>query len=127
VSVSTDDAAAPAAQGGILRIPADGPALAATQDALDLIGDAWGTSASTIVVPVERFDPAFFDLRSGLLGEVTQKFANYRIRLVVLGDIADHVAESKAFRDYVRETNGGDQVWFVADEAELATRLGVDA
>lgn len=25
----------------------------------------------------------------------------------------------------VRETKAGDQVWFVADEAELATRLGV--
>ena len=47
--------------------------------------------------------------------------------IVVVGDITEPVAASKAFRDYVRETNGGDQVWFVADEAELATRLGVDA
>lgn len=123
----TNDATAPDEQGGILRISADGPAFAAPQDALDLIGEAWGSSASTIVVPATRFDPAFFDLRSGLLGEVTQKFVNYRIRLVVLGDVSGHVAKSDAFRDYVRETNAGDQVWFVADEAELAARLGVDA
>lgn len=123
----TDDATARDGQGGILRISADGPAIAATQDALDLIGEAWGSSASTIVVPAERFDPAFFDLRSGLLGEVTQKFVNYRIRLVVLGDVTADVAASDAFRDYLRETNAGGHVWFVADEAELATRLGVDA
>ena len=124
--VITDDTTAPDEQGGILRISA-GPPIAATQDALDLIGEAWGSSASTVVVPAERFDPTFFDLRSGLLGEVTQKFVNYRIRLVVLGDITRHVTRSDAFRDYVRETNAGDQVWFVADDAELETRLGVDA
>ena len=112
---------------GILRISADGAALAVPQDALDLIGDAWGANASTVVVPAGRFDPAFFDLRSGLLGEVTQKFVNYRIRLVVLGDVTEHLGASDAFRDYVRETNAGDQVWFVADDAELDTRLGVDA
>jgi hypothetical protein len=128
LSVTTnDDATEPDEQGGILRISPDGPAIAATQDALDLIGEAWGANASTIVVPAERFDPAFFDLRSGLLGEVTQKFVNYRLRLVVIGDVSAHVAASDAFRDYVRETNAGGHVWFVADQAELDARLGVDA
>lgn len=112
---------------GIIRLPLDGLPLAVGQDALDAIGEAWGSDASTIVVPVERFDPGFFDLRTGVLGELTQKFVNYRIRLVVLGDVTAHAEASNAFRDYVRETNAGDQVWFVADEAELATRLGVAA
>jgi hypothetical protein len=126
VVVTSDDATAPE-QGGILRAPADGSALAVPQDALDLIGEAWGASASTVVVPVERLDPAFFDLASGLLGEVTQKFVNYRIRFVVLGDVTEYEAQSKPFRDYVHETNSGDHVWFVADEAELGLRLAVSA
>lgn len=112
---------------GIIRLPLAGPPLAAAQDALDAIGEAWGADASTVVVPVERLDERFFDLRSGVLGEVTQKFVNYRLRLVVLGDVTAHIAASNAFRDYVRETNAGDQVWFVADEAELAERLQVNA
>lgn len=112
---------------GILRLPLDGPPLVAAQDALDAIGEAWGADASTIVVPAERFDESFFDLRSGVLGEVTQKFVNYRLRLVVLGDVTAYAEASNAFRDYVRETNAGDQVWFVADEAELAERLQVNA
>ena len=123
----TDDATAPDDQVGIHRISTDGPAIAVPQDALDLIGEAWGASASTVVVPVGRFDPTFFDLRSGLLGEVTQKFVNYRIRLVVLGDVTAHDAASDAFRDYLRETNAGGQIWFVADEAELLGRIGADA
>ncbi len=112
---------------GIHYVPAEGPAIAVPQDGLDLIGEAWGAKANTVVVPAERFDPAFFDLSSGLLGEVTQKFVNYRIRLVVLGDITQYAVASKPFRDYVHETNSGDHVWFVADEAELGLRLAVTA
>ena len=127
MGVISDDATAPDQQDGILRTPSDGPTIAVPQDALDLIGEAWGASAGTVVVPVERFDPAFFDLTSGLLGEITQKFVNYRIRLVVLGDITEHAAASKAFRDYVYEANSGEGIWFVADEAELGLRLAVTA
>jgi len=127
MGVTSDDATAPDEQGGIHRISCEGPAIAVPQDALDLIGEAWGVSAGTVVVPVERFDPTFFDLTSGLLGEVTQKFVNYRIRLVVLGDITEHAAASKAFRDYVYEANSGEAVWFVADDAELGLRLAVTA
>jgi hypothetical protein len=122
VSVTTADAGS-----GIIRLPFDGPPLVSGQDALDAIGEAWGSDASTIVVPVDRFAAEFFELRTGVLGELTQKFVNYRIRLVVLGDVSAHVQASDAFRDYVHETNAGDQVWFVSDEAELVARLGVSA
>ena len=108
---------------GIIRLPLHGTPLATGQDALDAIGEAWGSDASTIVVPASRFDPDFFELRTGVLGELTQKFVNYRIRLVVLGDVTEYTEKSDALRDYVRETNAGDQVWFVADEADLAARL----
>ena len=53
-----------------------------------------------------------------------QKFVNYGIRLVILGDVARHVAESDALRDFIRETNRGTQVWFLSDRAELEARLG---
>ena len=48
----------------------------------------------------------------------------YRLHLVVVGDIARHVAASTALRDFVREANRGRQTWFVADAEELAARLG---
>ena len=52
-----------------------------------------------------------------------QKFANYGLRLAVVGDIAEPLGASAALRDFVRESNRGRQVWFVADGDELAQRL----
>jgi hypothetical protein len=104
----------------LYEVPAEGPTI---DNALDVIGDAFGTGAEVVVIPVERLDPAFFDLRTGIAGELLQKFVNYRLRLVILGDVGERVAASNAFRDLVRESNRGRQVWFVADRAELAKRL----
>ena len=73
-------------------------------------------------MPVARLDPAFFDLRSGVAGDIVQKFVNYGLRLAVVGDISESLERSGALRDFVRESNRGRQVWFVADEAELARR-----
>lgn len=117
--MTSENLATPETPRDVLHVPADGAPIAGPQDALDLIGEAWGSAATTIVVPVERFDAAFFDLKSGLLGEITQKFVNYGIRLVVLGNIGENVAASSAFGDYVRETNGGDQIRFVPNLAAL--------
>jgi hypothetical protein len=107
----------------ILSVSPEGPALDSAQGALDIIGDAYGAGADLVVIPVERLAPAFFDLRTGLAGEILQKFQNYRLRLVILGDVTGQVSASNALRDLVREANRGRQVWFVADRAELADRL----
>ena len=89
----------------------------------DVIGDAWGHEATLIVIPAARLDPAFFDLSSLVAGEFLQKIVNYRLRIVILGDITAHLAESSALRDFVWESNRGTQVWFLADEAALDARL----
>lgn len=89
----------------------------------DLIGLAWEHEASVVAVAVKAMPAQFYELRSGLLGEVTQKFANYRLHLVVLGDVSERVAASKAFRDYVHEANGGRTLWFVRDVDALESRL----
>jgi hypothetical protein len=104
-------------------LPAEGEAISTEDDAIDLVGSVWSHDATTAAVPVERFDPAFFDLSTGLAGVFTQKLVNYRIRLVVIGDLGEFAAASAALRDYVWESNRGDQVWFVRDEEELATKI----
>ena len=101
----------------------DGPVIAGPQDALDLIGGTYSSPADTVAVPAARFDEEFFRLRTGVAGEIMQKFVNYRVRLVVVGDIAAHVEASTAFRDLVVESNRGRQIWFVDDLDQLATRL----
>jgi Domain of unknown function (DUF4180) len=80
-----------------------------------------------VALPAGRLDDRFYDLRTGLAGEVLQKFVNYRVRLVVLGDISAHTAASDALRDLVRESNRGDHIWFVTDLDELDTRFAARA
>jgi hypothetical protein len=90
----------------------------------DLIALAWENDARVVAVRVEDLPQEAFALRSGLLGEMAQKFANYRLQLVVIGDVAGYQADSKAFRDYVYETNQGDTLWFLHDMTTLQARLG---
>jgi hypothetical protein len=42
---------------------------------------------------------------------------------VILGDVAAQVAASKSLADFVRESNRGTTVWFVADMAALEAKL----
>jgi hypothetical protein len=103
----------------IAVLPAEGPVIASEADALYLVAEHIGDPPDWIVIPKQRLAPDFFRLRSGLLGAVTQKFVNYRLRVAVLGDVSAEIAASDAFRDFVRETNKGRHFRFVTDVGEL--------
>ena len=102
----------------------DGPKVASEQDAVDIIGQLWGQSVRLVVIPVARFADGAFDLRTTVLGHFTQKFVGYGKQLVILGDLGEHLAVSEPLRAYVRESNRGKHIWFVADLNQLAARLG---
>ncbi len=93
-------------------------------DTFDLIGNACYRDVHVLAVPVERLAPEFLDLSSGVAGEVLQKAVNYRLKIAVIGDVADRVATSPALADFVRESNRGEHVWFLPDVEALEARLG---
>ena len=101
-----------------------GPQLAAVDRFLDLVGDGLAAGAHWVVVPSDRLAPEFFRLRSGLAGEVLQKFVQYRLGLAVVGDLTEQVAPGGAFADLVRESNQGPHAWFLPDLASVTDRLG---
>jgi hypothetical protein len=107
----------------ILNCDPAGPAIRSDRDAVDIVGAALSQRCALVVLPVERLGDAFFSLKTRIAGELIQKFVNYERRLVILGDIGRHLEASGALRDFVRETNRGHQVWFVADKAALESRL----
>ncbi|MEE1928143.1 DUF4180 domain-containing protein [Streptomyces sp. TRM 70351] len=107
----------------VLMCPPEGETIRDERDVLDLIGDASYQGAQWVVIPVERLDGSFFALHTRVAGEIVQKFANYRMGLVVLGDVTRHMAASPALRDFVRESNRGWQTWFLNDTEELHDRL----
>ena len=106
----------------VLVCDPDGPPIATERDALDLIGAAF-LGATVVAVPAERLDPGFFTLGTRFAGEVMQKFVNYRMPLVVVGDITTHLSQSSALRALVQESNQGGHVWFVDDLDALDDRL----
>uniref|UniRef100_UPI001952C10E DUF4180 domain-containing protein n=1 Tax=Klebsiella aerogenes TaxID=548 RepID=UPI001952C10E len=83
----------------ILLVDAIGPVIENDREAGDLIGDALGEGASMLAIPAARLGTRFFQLRSGLAGELAQKAVNYRLKLAVIGDISEYLAESNALRD----------------------------
>jgi len=100
-----------------------GEKLKSERDALDLIGEAIQQDAEVILVPVERLGDDFFQLKTRLAGQIIQKFVTYKRRLVILGDISGHLAQSHALKDFVFEANRGPHVWFLTDLQELNERL----
>lgn len=107
----------------VLVCGADGPMLAGVQDALDLIGAAF-SGADVVALPSSRLGDDFFELRTGLAGEVMQKFVNYRIPLAIVGDISERLEASASLRALVLESNQGRHIWFVPDLPALDAHLG---
>ncbi|MFF4012053.1 DUF4180 domain-containing protein [Streptomyces sp. NPDC001717] len=107
----------------VLMCEAEGEPLTGEREALDHIGNAGYQGAEWVVIPVGRFDESFFRLSTRVAGAIIQKFVQYRMGIVVLGDISRHTEASSALRDFVRECNRGTQTWFVADDDELRERL----
>jgi hypothetical protein len=94
------------------------------REARDLMAEAFGEGASMVAIPAARLEPAFFDLRSGVAGDILQVSVIYRIRLAIVGERPEPAASSGAFAALVRESNAGTQHWFVASLDALRQRLG---
>jgi hypothetical protein len=89
----------------------------------EIIGEAIGLRAEVVVIPAERLTDDFFQLRTGVAGEIAQKFVNYRLQLAIVGDIDERIGESDSARRWVDEANRGRSLWFVPTFEEFAERL----
>lgn len=103
----------------LLELDAAGPLLASDRDVADLVGEAIGADADIVVVPLERLDPRFLELRSGIAGVFFQKFQNYQRRLAIIGDISVETSASKSLHDFVHETNAVGHHFFAATREAL--------
>ena len=106
----------------VLEYTGERNSIRSVQQAMDLIAEANHQQASLVIIPVESLDEDFFQLRTGLAGEILQKFVTYGSRLAIVGDISGYLQESRAFCDLVREANRGKQCWFVKTPEEIRLR-----
>jgi|ERR1700691_5324492 hypothetical protein len=107
----------------VYEVPAHGSELRTGQDAVDLMSAASERRAAFIAIPVERLGDDFFDLRTRVAGEITQKFVIYGARVAIVGDISQRIAASKSLAAFVNESNRGHDLWFVDNLQALANRL----
>ncbi len=81
------------------------------QDALDLLADCSYRGAPNIILHQKNITPDFFDLKTGIAGEILQKFSTYRVRLAIVGDFSDY--SSKSLKDFMYESNKTGRINFV--------------
>ena len=89
------------------------------QEALDLMANAGYLGARAIILPAENLSSEFFDLKTGVAGDILQKFSNYRMKLAIIGSFQGY--QSRSLAAFIRESNRGNLVFFVPD---MDTALG---
>jgi hypothetical protein len=108
----------------LAEVTGDGVIVATAGDFLTVMFDTRRLEADRAAIHAENFHPDFFNLRSGLAGELLQKLVNYHLKLAIVGDITGHLEKSEALRALVRESNRGKDVRFVATIEDAFGRWG---
>jgi hypothetical protein len=85
--------------------------ISSPEDILDIMVNAGYNGSDKIIIHKNCLHPDFFDLKTGLAGEILQKFSNYRMKLAIIGDFS--VLKSKSLKDFIRESNNRGIISFV--------------
>lgn len=91
------------------------------QDALDLLAEASYLNSYKIIIKEEQVTPVFFELKSGIAGEILQKFSTYDVQLAIIGDYSKFT--SKSLRDFMFESNKIGRINFVSSFEEAIEKL----
>lgn len=84
----------------VAEILAEGIIINEAGDFLDLVANS---GARHLVMKRENICPEFFDLKSGVAGEILQKASTYRVAFGIIGDFSN--VQSKSLRDFIYESN----------------------
>ncbi|GLC81323.1 DUF4180 domain-containing protein [Lacrimispora brassicae] len=81
------------------------------QDILDIMASSqYQHGCIGMILYKESLDESFFDLKTGIAGEILQKFSNYQFKLGILGDFSQYT--SKSLKDFIYECNKGNLIYF---------------
>lgn len=104
----------------VAELVSDAILIQTADDGAQLLADLYYQGFDLIIIQSARLNPSFFELKSGLAGEVLQKCSNWRIRLAIVGDFNDVLSQS--LRDFIFESNKGKLVNFVGSVNEALDR-----
>jgi hypothetical protein len=95
--------------------------ISSIDDGLELLGNLYYQDFDKIIIHEKNITPKFFDLKNGIAGEILQKFSNYRVRLVIVGDFSKYI--TKSINEFIYESNKGRQINFVNSQSEAIKAL----
>lgn len=106
----------------IAVVSSDTQVIVDTQSALDLAMTVkYETGATKIAIDKNIICEDFFILSTGVAGEILQKFINYHIKAAIYGDYSRYT--SKPLKDFIYESNHGNNFFFVATKEEAIQKL----
>jgi Domain of unknown function (DUF4180) len=91
------------------------------QDALDMMAEVSYLNSHRIIVKEDQLTPEFFDLKSGLAGDILQKFSTYNVHLAIIGDFSKY--RSRSLKDFIFESNKYGRINFLATFEEACAKL----
>ena len=100
----------------IAEIITDEIILKTIEDGLDLIGNLNYQGFDKIIIHEKNIIPDFFDLKTKIAGDILQKFTQYQMPLIIVGDFSKF--NSKSLNEFIYESNKGRQVNFLASQSE---------
>lgn len=94
------------------------------QSALDFMATvSFEAGCDRIILNKSAICEDFFNLRTGLAGEILQKFINYYMKIAIVGDFSMY--SSKSLKDFIYECNNGKDIFFLSNEKQAVEKLGI--
>lgn len=107
----------------IAEITSEQLIITTAEDGLDLLGSLYYQEFDGVILYEKNLNPDFFDLKSGMAGELLQKFSNYRFLLAVVGDFNKY--QSQSLQDFIFESNKGKKISFVNSLEEAIKKFSI--
>lgn len=102
----------------IVALSENGVVIHNAQEFLDIV---LNLPSDRVIIYKENIPEEFFDLRSGLAGEILQKAVNYSTQLGIVGDLSRY--PSRSLKAFVSESNKSDKIIFTDTLDEALQRL----
>ena len=91
------------------------------EDILDVMANLYSEHITNMIIYEHNLPEKFFDLKTRFAGEVLQKFSSYHMHLAIIGDFEKFNSDS--LHAFIRESNRGNQIFFVTDRVSAIGRL----
>lgn len=95
----------------IAELISDTIIISTTEDGIELLGTIYYEGFDKVIIHEKNITPAFFDLKTGMAGEILQKFSTYRIPIAIVGNFDS--MKSKSMQAFISESNKQGHVTFV--------------